>query len=195
MTASMLLIPFKIAIGLGDLQEKLPNRGTKLIFQLIVSGILMSWAGEYLPQKIPISSLQPDNDVLQMTNRYPGGLIHVPLEGSGNAFVQQIFHGQPILSGPGIDTVRPKEHKEYCENNSLLRALELLAKESHEYQPAFDEQDRQKLLDDGFRLIQIDLRQSRSSAEKYQLLLGTEGLSLPRRHLLLIPLVEEQSDL
>lgn len=191
MTASMLMIPFTIAIGLGEIMKKLPTWKTKVPFQLIISGIFLSWAFQYLPQNVPISSLQADNDVIQMTKKYPGGLIHVPVEGSGNAFVQQIFHGQPILSGPGFDTVRSTDHKEYCADNSLLRALELLGKEKHSLQPVFEEKDRQQLLDDGFRLVQIDLRQSKSRAESYQLLLGTEGLNLPQRHLLILPLTLE----
>jgi hypothetical protein len=191
MTASMLMIPFTIAIGLREILERLHTWKTRIPFQLIISGIFLSWAFQYLPKNIPISSLQADNDVFRMTEKYPGGLIHVPIEDSGNAFVQQIFHGQPILSGPGFDTVRSIAHKEYCDNNSLLRALEILAAEKHSLQPVFEEKDRQQLLDDGFRLVQIDLRQSKSRAESYQLLLGTEGLLLLQRHLLLLPLKSE----
>ena len=164
------------------------------VLSLTVAGILFTHTLDGIPTKPPTSTLKADRDVLMVTEQLPGGIIHVPVEESGNAFIQQMFHGQPILTGPGADTVRPKEHTEYCEANSLLRALELLAKENHPLQPAFSEEDRLQLVDDGFTWIQIDLRRSASPAEAYIDLLGHEGLWRVNRHFLAISLLETDSN-
>ena len=161
--------------------------------------ILGGWIGyqaiQEIPSNTPISSLQIDRDILLITESLPGGIIHVPVEEAGNAFVQQMFHQQPILTGPGADAVRPTAHIKYCEANSLLVALETLAKESHPLLPAFLEEDRQKLLDDGFKWIQVDLRKSASQWKAYEDLLGTSGIHRANRHLLALPLSLNDSPL
>ena len=159
-----------------------------------MAGVLFSHTLDGIPTTPPTSTLKADRDVLMVTKKLPGGIIHVPVEESGNAFIQQMFHRQPILTGPGADTVRPKEHTEYCENNSLLRALELLAKENHPLQPVFSEEDRLQLAQDGFAWIQIDLRRSASPAKDYIDLLGHEGLLRVNRHFLAISLLESDAN-
>ena len=164
-------------------------------FMMVLGGWMGHQAIQEIPSKIPVSSLQVDRDVQLITESLPGGIIHVPVEEAGNAFVQQMFHQQPILTGPGADAVRPTAHIEYCQANSLLRALETLAKESHPLLPAFLEDDRQRLLDDGFRWIQVDLRKSASQWTQYEDLLGTTGLHRANRHLLALPLSPADSPL
>ena len=74
-------------------------------------------------------------------------------------------------------------------------ALETLAKESHPLLPAFLEEDRQKLIDDGFKWIQVDLRKSASQWKAYEDLLGTSGIHRANRHLLALPLSLNDSPL
>jgi len=191
----ILIIAVSAAMGIADLEHRLKNKTTIgfWIGSLTVSIILLMNTLDGIPTKPKVSALKADRDVLMVTEVLPGGIIHVPVEEAGNAFIQQMFHRQPILTGPGADTVRPKEHVEYCNNNSLLRALELLAKENHPLQPVFDETDRQKLIDDGFTWIQVDLRKSASPAEAYATLLGHQGLLRTNRHFLAIPLLEHDA--
>ena len=164
------------------------------IVSLSLGGVLFSNTLDGIPSKPATSALKADRDVLMVTSALPGGIIHVPVEESGNAFIQQMFHKQPILTGPGADTVRPKEHVEYCESNTLLRAIELLAKENHPLQPVFSEEDRLQLVNDGFAWIQVDLRKSASPAKAYIDLLGHDGLLRVNRHFLAISLLKEDAD-
>ena len=59
-------------------------------------GVLFSNTLDGIPSKPAISALKADRDVLMVTQALPGGIIHVPVEESGNAFIQQMFHKQPI---------------------------------------------------------------------------------------------------
>ena len=188
--APILIIGVSAALSWSTIEAfiKKKSRVGYWVLSLTVGGILFTHTLDGIPTNPPTSTLKADRDVLMVTEQLPGGIIHVPVEESGNAFIQQMFHGQPILTGPGADTVRPKEHTEYCEANSLLRALELLAKENHPLQPAFSEEDRLQLVDDGFTWIQIDLRKSASPAEAYIDLLGHKGLLRVNRHFLAISL-------
>lgn len=191
----ILLIGVSAAMGLAQL-ETLIKKKTQIGFWLgsiAVSGVLLMNTIEEIPTKPKVSALKADRDVFMVTQTLPGGIIHVPVEEAGNAFIQQMFHQQPILTGPGADTVRPKEHIEYCNNNSLLRALESLAAENHPLQPVFIESDRQQLIEDGFTWIQIDLRKSASPAESYIELLGHDGLLRTNRHFLALPLLNQDS--
>ncbi|MFT5685300.1 MAG: hypothetical protein ACI8RZ_006250 [Myxococcota bacterium] len=83
----------------------------------------------------------------------PGGIIDVPLEASNETYFRQVFHRQPLLGGPGINGpfTRPQAHVDYCNNNTLLVALEALG----QGQPMgeFAEEDLAQLWDDGFRVI------------------------------------------
>ncbi len=186
----ILLIGVSFSLAWGDLERrtgKLSKVGQQ-IASLTIGIWLCSLALDGIPNKPTTSTLKADRDVLMVTETLPGGIIHIPVEEAGNAFIQQMFHQQPILTGPGADTVRPKKHRAYCEANSLLRALELLAAENHPLEPVFAEEDREKLQRDGFRWVQVDLRRSASPASAYIDLLGHDGLLRQNRHFLAIPL-------
>ncbi|MDG1484663.1 MAG: hypothetical protein P8R54_34065 [Myxococcota bacterium] len=83
----------------------------------------------------------------------PGGLIDVPLETSNETYFRQVFHRQPLLGGPGINGpfTRPPAHVDYCNNNTLLVALEALG----QGQPMgdFAAADLAVLWRDGFRTV------------------------------------------
>ena len=114
-----------------------------------------------------------------ITKTWQGGIIHVPLDHSeGNEHIQQMFHNQPILSGPGMDVVRSKEHKEYCSQNTLLDALNYMAKHNVRSIPLVKESDIRQLYNDGFRLIYIDTRKSKSKRDAYLKLLKTDVYKL-----------------
>ena len=189
----ILLIGIVASMGWSDVEKKVHSWNSNMgyLLSLILGGCLLSVAYDGIPTNPTTSTLKADRDVLLITEAIPGGIIHIPVEEAGNAFIQQMFHQQPILTGPGADTVRPKEHIAYSEENSLLRALELLAKENHPLQPVFDETDRAKLKKDGFRWIQVDLRKSASPVSAYINLLGHNGVHRANRHFLAIPLFEK----
>ena len=193
----ILLIGVTASMGWQTVEQHITSWMPKAswVLSLAIGCCLMSIAYDGIPTNPTTSTLKADRDVLLITEAIPGGIIHIPVEEAGNAFIQQLFHKQPILTGPGADTVRPKEHVAYSEANSLLRALELLAKENHPLQPVFDENDRTQLQSDGFRWIQVDLRKSASPASAYVDLLGHGGVHRINRHFLGIPLSKEDSKL
>ena len=74
-----------------------------------------------------------------------------------------------------MDVVRPKEHKAYCENNTLLQALEQLVQRNLNNTPGYKESDLEQLWNDGFRLVYIETQRTQGEVEDFQKLLGEKG--------------------
>ena len=122
----------------------------------------------------PTSHLSPDFNLIKATQKWPGGVIHIPLtRGPENEHIQQMFHKQPILNGPGMDVVRPDGHQEYCDNNTLIQGLEKMAKSYNgEISGYFQSDLKKQLWNDGFRLVYIETRRTEAQAKDYQRFLG-----------------------
>ena len=100
-----------------------------------------------------------------------------------NMLVEAIGLSQPavskhlrILREAGLVVVRPEGHKEYCEDNSLLRGLERMATEKMDSPPTYSQSDLRQLWDDGFRLVYIETRRTKSASSLFQDFLGTDGI-------------------
>ena len=98
-----------------------------------------------------------------------------------------MFHKQPILNGPGMDIVREAEHKEYCENNSILNAMEYMTKFDISSTPLHEKSDVQKLYDDGFRFFYIEKQRVKSTREDFLRLLDTK-VAFESRQFIMIPI-------
>ena len=123
-----------------------------------------------------VSRMSPDVYLVQAAQKWPGGIITVPMaENSDTIHIQQLYHKQPILVGPGMDAVRPDGHEEYCAENSFLQALELMAREKLTYTPSYEQEDLKQLWEDGFRLVYIMTNRSKSSVDQFQRFLGHSG--------------------
>ena len=142
-----------------------------------------------------ISHLAIDQQLIQVTKKWPGGIIHIPIEGGpANEHIQQMFHGQPILNGPGADIVRPKGHKEYCKNNTIISGLEYMAQYEVESLPLYDPKDLKQLWDDGFRIVYIDTRRARSSTSIFETFLQANGTQIPTGSQIAIPLPDPNDE-
>ena len=97
------------------------------------------------------------NYYLDITTRYPGGIIDLPLEKSNETFIYQTVHRQPLLGGPGITgpNTQPQEHRAYVEGNSLLSGLETLCASGGATTLPWSRADLVTLWSDGFRVIAL----------------------------------------
>ena len=102
-----------------------------------------------------VSSFVVDEFRISTANAYPGGMIDVPLSRSENTYVQQLFHKQPLLGGPGLNRVQPPEHQIYCDENPLLKGL-IQLEQIGQTSVTFSNLDIQQLIDDGFTTIIYD---------------------------------------
>jgi hypothetical protein len=177
--APILLIGIFAAMALGDAAGRIRNplfrTGAVLLATALLFGMGMK---EFpVPWSTPTSHMGMDFTLLQATKEWPGGIVTIPIEkGAGNEHIQQMYHRQPILVGPGMDVVRPEGHKEYCEDNSLLRGLERMATEKMDSPPTYSQSDLRQLWDDGFRLVYIETRRTKSASSLFQDFLGTDGI-------------------
>ena len=176
------MIPAAIIIGLllgamtvKAILKKTPRGWIRNAISLSIGICLLKLAIDGAPTKDQSSKgrFGPDLELLEATQnkKWSGGIIDVPLHTSERSYIQSVYHGKPLLGGPGMISVRPLAHQRYCSRNSLLRRLETMAEKGTS--GSFKEEDRQKLIDDGFALVVIDLNKSKASKEEYQNLLGT----------------------
>lgn len=119
---------------------------------LLVWGAVPRWQGP-----LPTMDLEPEPIYMAAASRWPGGIIDVPLRSSASTYIQQIFHRQRLLGGPGVDgfTTRSMDHVQYCAANPVLKALEALG-EGVGTPPEFALSDLDKLLQDGFTVVMVN---------------------------------------
>jgi hypothetical protein len=150
-------------------------------------GLLIIWGAlANRPTEGVVGNFQYDGDLIKATRNIPGGIIDVPLERSQNTYVQQIYHQQPILGGPGMNRVRPKGHEEYVESSAYLRGLEKLA--VGEAPPTPPPTSIQNLWNDGFRWIVVHTQLVQSSPEDFEAYIGGQGKLDMRTRQLIIPI-------
>ena len=129
-----------------------------------------------------------DQSYLKYSQKYPGGIIDVPLIASEKTYVQQRNHKQKIIGGPGQDSVRPHIHRLYYQRNSYLLALEGMAEKGKGR--IIKNKHKIQLWNDGFRLLVIHMNMSKATKEEYEELLGTSGEFDQRKNRLYIPILE-----
>lgn len=139
---------------------------------LILGGTLLMVPTLPTSDTLKVSSFVVDNFRMSVATAHPGGMIDVPLSRSENTYIQQLFHKQPLLGGPGLNRVQPEAHKQYCENNSILRGLIELEQKGHT-NVRFDQNDIQQLIDDGFTTIIFDPKGPRPSQQLVEEFLGS----------------------
>jgi len=117
---------------------------------VLVAGV----ASNRLRPPVRTFTLAPDRAYLEVAARWPGGIVDVPRRESNWFYVQQIFHRQPLLGGPGVEgsLTRPAAHAAWCADNSLLVALETVAARGLPM-PAWDRADLGRLGEAGFATI------------------------------------------
>ena len=96
---------------------------TKLIWQLgLFTVIALGWMlSPPEAENLKVSSFVVDEVRMNIAEEYRGGMIDVPFSRSENTYIQQLFHKQPVLGGPGLNRVQPDAHVEYCMGNALLK--------------------------------------------------------------------------
>ena len=92
-----------------------------------------------------------------------------------------------------MDVVRPAEHKTYCDNNTLLQALNQLVKRNLNNTPGYNEADLEQLWNDGFRLVYIETQRTQGEVDDFRRLLGSKGSYQQGAGQLAIPLPKPAS--
>jgi hypothetical protein len=139
---------------------------------LLLGGTLLMLPTLPTADTLRVSSFVVDNFRISVAATHPGGMIDVPLSRSENTYIQQLFHKQPLLGGPGLNRVQPEAHKIYCEENPLLKGLIELEQLGHT-DLSFDPNDIQQLIDDGFTTIIFDPKGPRPSQQLVEQFLGS----------------------
>ena len=190
MMAPQLIFGIFVAISTAALLARIPNKPAKLVASAVLMLLIAAPSYKEIPNYLTIktSNLAVDRDLLHFTKKMPGGIIHIPIEASGgDEHIQQLFHNQPIINGPGMDVIREKRHADYCQKNSILDAMEYMAKYDVVSTPLHNKDDLSILYRDGFRFFYLDTRRVQSSKEDFLQLLGTDK-AYTRGHHIAIPI-------
>ena len=129
--------------------------------------------------ELRVSSFVKDEFLMDITQQYPGGLIDIPLSRSENTYVQQLFHKQPLLGGPGLNRVLPPEQDLYYKKHLFFASLE---EWSNGGVPpsSLDRTSLKELIDDGFSLLIFHPKNSAMSLAEIEEYLGIKGIIHPR---------------
>lgn len=161
---------FSLILGMQGLRATLQALNSRYSVKhssvlLCILGIGLASQIQFPTQKdLQVSSFVVDDVRIDIARRFPGGMIDAPFSRSENTYIQQLFHKQPLLGGPGLNRVQPAAHKAYCDANPLLKGLEEL---DHfgKSEITFNNNDIQKLIEDGFSVIVFDPHARRFSAD------------------------------
>lgn len=108
---------------------------------------------------------------------HPGAIIEIPTYEVNENYVQQIFHEQPIFWGPGADTVRPPEHKQYHENSRVIFNLNRLATGATTV--SLSQEDLRSLYSDGFRWVIFNSNHVQTTKEHLEWTLFSKVIEVP----------------
>jgi hypothetical protein len=189
MVAPTLFLLLFSAMAISSMNKRIHNQYLRYVVQILIVVFCISSSGQSPPSEndLRISSFVQDEFLIQMTQQYPGGIIDVPLSRSENTYIQQIFHHQPLLGGPGLNRVQSEEHKQYCANNTVLNGIEEYSLQGTT-STIWTKQDQQKLIEEGFSLIIFHPRNSIASPQEFQKYLGTDGILHQRTKTIAFPL-------
>ncbi len=138
-----------------------------------------------------VSSFVQDEFLLEVTQQYAGGIIDIPLSRSENNYVQQLFHHQPLLGGPGLNRVQPSEHIAYYQENSFFQGLETWANTGKKPSP-WKQEDLDQLINDGFSLILFEPRNAQMTTANLEEFLSVKGIEHGRTKRMAFPLKDIQ---
>lgn len=138
---------------------------------ILIGGSLLLLPTFPTADTLKVSSFVVDDFRMSIAAKHPGGMIDVPLSRSENTYIQQLFHKQPLLGGPGLNRVQPEAHKAYCEQNPLLQGLIELEQQGHT-RLHFETQDVDQLLQDGFTTIVFDPKGPKPTRETVEAFIG-----------------------
>ena len=155
----------------------LSNLKKNHLLSVIIALLFLGTAKQSPPSsaELQVSSFVQDEFLLEITQEYSGGIIDIPLSRSENNYVQQLFHHQPVLGGPGLNRVQPKEHLNYYQKNSFFQALETWANTGNSPSP-WKQKDLDILINDGFSIVLFDPHNSKMTAQELELFLGVKGI-------------------
>ena len=121
-----------------------------------------------------ISSFVIDEFRLELSQIQAGAMIDAPLSRSENTYIQQLFHKQPILGGPGLNRVQPQEHIQYIEGNAFLMGVEELTL-TGQSSIVYQQQDIDALIKDGFVWLIVDPKAARCPLSDVKNYLNIQG--------------------
>ena len=161
--APTLLSVILFALAFASLTERITHSRTRWLLTTTLLGSIGFLLTPPTATDMKASSVVVDEVRMEVAHQFPGGMIDVPFSRSENTYIQQLFHKQPLLGGPGLNRVQPPEHVEYCNSNGLLSALEEMDKKGQSHQ-SFTVEDIKTLIDDGFSVLIYDPQSKRIEA-------------------------------
>ena len=117
-----------------------------------------------------------------------GGLIEVPFRVTNESYVQQLWHRQTTIGGPGIMMLRSKAHERYVQRNNVLSGLEQIASGESLRPHSYDQRDILQLRKDGFRYVVLHLNHTNAEPSDFELFLNSTGKTFKDDHIMVIEL-------
>ena len=176
--APILILGVFMAISTTSLLDKIRSPVERMGISLLVAVLIAAPSYKEIPNYLlaKTSYLSVDRTLQHHARQNPGGIIHIPIERSGGSeHIQQMFHKQPILNGPGMDTIREKSHRSYCAKNSILSAMEYMSQYKVDSIPLHEKADLNTLYNDGFRFFYLEKQRVLSDTDAFLRLLGTKN--------------------
>lgn len=131
------------------------------------------------------------NTALQkIAKETPGGFIEFPFSNGNESYVQIEFHGQQILTGPGMMMIHPPASKRYLLRNRVLADMNKIEKEGFTPADKPTDIDLLELHKDGFRHVVIYTDELNKPVGMFERYFRQKGVAYPAFGMHVIPLPE-----
>ena len=188
MIAPTILLMISSALVLTDWMSNHDRHIHKRI--RILFAIIMGLNLSYLPTKGNMYTTT--FSVKAPLKRYKGGFIDVPFRVSNEEYVQQLWHKQPILGGPGFGTIQSDAHKRYLQRNGILKNLDAIHQTCNIPPDRPNKRDLLQLYKDQFRWIILHNDFLHCDINLFENYMGTRGIPHPRHRITILPLPKLQ---
>ena len=169
------------------LESKIQRMGKAIIPVVLVLLSLNAW--RVLASHTPQVTVFEINTALQkLAKSEPGGFIEFPFSSGNESYVQIEFHGQQVLTGPGMMMIHPPASKRYLLRNKILSDMTKI--ESDGFTPA-DKPTKLDLLElhkDGFRHVVIYTEELNRPVAMFERYFRQKGTAYPEFGMHVIPL-------
>ena len=168
----LMVAPTLVLLLIFSLSFSLNFRDSKYYRWLFLGILFMNLSHIPLKNDMFTIQFQPSKALISLQ----GGLIEVPFEKTNESYVQQLWHEEQIIGGPGIMMLRGKAHQRYFSNNKLLMSLEKMSQGEHQNIATFGKRDILQLRKDGFRYVVLYLNEIEGKPDRFKHHLGQKPI-------------------
>ena len=179
-----------ISYGHKPLLEPLKRLSKKSLSVLILGGLMGNLLWVWHSHTPDVTDFTINKALVKTARQAPGGFIEFPFDRGNLTYVQNEFHQQQVLTGPGMMMIHPPESKRYIEENGVLSALNKVNEKGFNPRDRLPPLDVLELQKDGFRHLVLYLDEINQPVRDFERLLKMEGIAYPEYGVHIIPLPE-----